>query len=315
MQVNMTKYALEVSRFGFMPRFKHEGGRGYNVSHDLSFSWQDLRSDGEGNVLVSPPLKRKPCFGRPEAFFRTYFGARTERIDTNCINQIEKNRCDVCPIFHACKALCDERIGSDPSVEEAFDAWIQGTGHLPKNGKFRSSSTLHLWSKVLHAIRSHGGWTNVNDLQVILHDQKQHEERNKKRRDSARAARRAKMLVRQGKRKAVTPAFLAAVAAERNRRLRVLHQIASLAGAHRWISKLTPDGMRRTADVWEAQTLFAREGLPVTGRAVAEWLVQYDKVRPANLSSLTTAVHRDFDRIAKLERVVGGAAVWTSFTP
>lgn len=315
MQENMTKYALEVSRFGFRPRFKHEEGRSYNVSHDLSFSWRDLKTDGKGNVHKSPLLIRKPCFGRPEAFIRTFFGARTESIDADCNVRLEKCRCDVCPIFNACEMLCQERIDGAPTVKVAVDAWFDGTDHLAENGRFKSTSTIRLWSNALHAIRIHGGWTNINDVHVIQDKQRKHEVKKKVDREAKRSARRASNTARRGHPQAITSEFLSAVAAERDHRLRILQQSAGLAMAPRWISKLDQRGMRRTADVWEAQVTIAREGLPVTGRAVSEWLVLYGKVSPANPSSLTTTVHRDFDRIAKLEREIGGVAIWARFTP
>lgn len=314
--MGLTAYAKDVFRFGKSAKLFHPDDSEYYVCSKSVAAPHEIHSDGMGNVSDQPLIYRRPCFGRPEAFIRTAFDWPGK--DYICkIAGIKPalNRCHRCPVRDACTDLCIERIESDATIDRALGAFFSIADGLPDRRKFKDRNAQRAWIGFLHAIREHGGWTNINDLRVVLHERDLHQARASKKRDSARAKRRNMRLARQGRSNPLTPTFVSAVAAERDRRLHVLQQCAVLPGAPRFISKLPPAGMRRTADVWEAQQLFTRQGLRVTGRAVAEWLVHNGKARPASLGSLTTSVLRDLTRIANLEREVTGTAIWTRFKP
>lgn len=312
--MSLTAYAKDVSRLGGSARLTHPDGSACNVSHEDFAATHEIQTDGLGNVVEQPLIRRKPCFGRPESFIRRAFDKPRRDYVSKTLGVIPSlNRCHKCPVVEACTDLCIERIESDATIEQALDAFFAIADRHADNRKFKEPNAQRAWNTFLHSIRAHGGWTSINDLRVILDVREKHKERAKKRRESSKTARLKLKLARQGKPRLLTRAILSAIAVERDRRLVILDQVSASPKGPRWVSKLSKEGRCRVVNVWEARTILAREGGAVTGRAAAEWLIRAGKAPKISAASLTTAMLRDFERIQKLERELAGQAIWAEF--
>lgn len=310
-------YVADVTRFGGDKPYKNDEGRRFNLKHHTAFEVLAVRTDGVGNIVEMPLLLDKPCFARPERYIR---GSHDEAIapftGRNNTDGWRLTRCQRCPVEEACSEVVRERIESCPTVSAAFEAWDDGTVGLSGDKPFEGR-TGRLWNAFLRAIVKHGGWKSTNDAAVT--DAKFAAALKLKAKKSAdRKQRRAEASAkRKGISRSATPEFMAEVEAERIRRLGILLDLRGkpFAKAHLPIvSRLSPEGCRRTTDVWVVRAILSRYGRPLTGKIVAQYLKDHLGYT-VDLTSLTTWTYKDVERIAKLEGDIAGVTIWSRFDP
>lgn len=314
------EYVKDVHRFG-SARLKDENGDPFNISHDDDCATDDVRTDGLGNVTGSPLIWRKPCLGRPERYLRGHIGGRPWDHESG-ERRLSETPCDRCKerspgVYDACGRIVDERVASNAAIDASFNSWMTAcgndfgpvcfTGHRGK-----------LWRVLLQAIIDHGGWTSVNDDQVKLEAIRRQKADRDKRNADARAARKRQRMARRGTPMTVTSEYLQALEIERNRRAGSIKGLRGLSGRASkdmlWLKNLRDDSCDRIADVWGGRELLSRGGHKVTGRAIAEHMVQHGRNYGLSVPSLTTRVHDDLKRIAKFEDKSAGAPIWDSWT-
>lgn len=309
-------YISEVFRFGGAQPYVDVDGKKRNLSHDWenAFSPEEVTTDGGANVIDQPLLRRKWCYGRPEAYLRQGIYDIRYNVDRLGVNHQCYTPCNECPVREACQDLVIKRLDSSPAVLAAFvrvDVGVPAGMQSP----FLNSAFVRLWIQFLHAIKAHGGWTNVNDARVRADNLVKGHHRVIKRRASAQATRAKMKHIRRGtvSPTTISPAFISQVDAERGRRLATLLDLRTQREVPPWIAKLSPDGCVRTADVWRARAILTKRGQKATGKAIAEMLLQQGSVRGAKLGSLTTRVCSDMKRVEKLESDHAGDPVWLPF--
>lgn len=303
------KYVAEVFRFGGDKPFVDEEGRAFNLRHDQPFDCRSLITDGLGNATDMDVLRKKPCFGRPETYLRQYlYGRRTWEVGGEL--KLSDSRCEPCNARAACEELVDERIASNAAIAAALTEFDDVAGD--RLNPFRDTRTLRYWAKLLHAIKAHGGWTNVNDARAVLASREHAAQLAREK--AARRKLRAKALrqERTGVPKPVTAEFMKAVEDAAAERLAVLMELRDWKKSPPWIRKLDDEGCRRTVDVWIAATLLKTSGEKITGPAIAEWLVRHRGY--AASAGLVTRVYEARDRIKKLEESVSGTPIWPNLS-
>ena len=150
---------------------------------------------------------------------------------------------------------------SDPRIEEALENWLL---ELERRGVWPWQSLAYcggfgkLWNAFLQALIDHGGWTNVNDDRVRLHELQQHVEQQKKKNVQRQKRRADKRRQRQLKGQPITAEFEAALQAERDRRAAQLQKLRTAPNANRWLSALPAESCERIADVWQAREWMKR---------------------------------------------------------
>ena len=308
----MPSYSSEVRRFGGPTPYVNCEGQKQNLDHSIKFSSEDLTTDGQGNVLDMPLLKRKPCFGRPERFVRGAWEQVPEWRNPSGQPNLRLTKCETCPVVFACSDVCMERIESNPKIERAAVAWFDATDGLADRNRFAGSRNTRLWESFLRAIILQGKWSNVNDARVSASQVQKTQDRDEKRRIDAKKKRRANRL-KAPRIQPSTPEFEDAVNAENDRRLAVLLDLRSQSDVPRWISKLTERGCEQTVAVWRSQTTLVRAGHKATGEAIADWLLRHGQGQYAKSASLRTAVYRCLERVKKLEDTRAGNPIWAKF--
>lgn len=309
----MTAYTVDVRRFGGEKPFVDEDGRRFNLKHKTSFEPDAVQTDGNGNIVDMPLLADKQCFGRPERFLRgAHESATPPYSGRNKTHEWRLTRCQRCPVMRECSDVVTERIESSSAVGNAFTTWDDATEGMPGKERFKRRAG-RLWDAFLRAIEGHGGWTNVNDKRLAEHEVAEaFRRKDKQKRQRAEARKRARDR-RRGVAPRITYEFLVAVEAERSRRLQILLDLRGKPYAPRWITRLSPEGCERTADVWAAMKKLERAGERVTGKAVADHLIKVGRDQGASPDSLKTRVYKDFDRIFDLERDHAGVTIWPAF--
>lgn len=314
-------YVEEVRRFGGPSPYEVEGRRA-NLSHQISFDAEEVITDGVGNIIRMPLLLRKPCFGRPERWFRALPDWRRQALlDASRTKELGlvvpgTTPCDRCPVADACAAVVSERLESAPLVDAALERWLTFADQLEGERRFARGAPKSAWEAVLAAIIDHGGWTNVNDLQVPAALQVREEERKIARRT---AAKKARLKIRRRPINQQLPPFdlrlHSVIQAERDRRLAILMELKDYKDSPAYITRLDDAGCRRTADVWMGRTIIECHSGEARPQEIARWLAANSLNGRLMGQSLSTTVHRTLARIMKLEDEIDSHRIWKKFCP
>lgn len=306
-----TQYTREVQRFGGPKPYVVEDKR-YYLDQKTSVEADQVKTDGRGNVIERPLLRRKDCLGRPERFLRGVYEERRARVDPEGFLVTQETRCQRCPTLDACSKVALERIESCPTIEMAVVAWLDETEHLPAVLKHTRGRPGRRWRGVLNAIEAHGGWFDVNEGRVAAHEACRAAERDRQRRESSRRRRqrqRQRYSAHLGIARPSVTLHHATIEAAGDDRLRILRDLRGRRVAPRYITKLDLEGCQRTVDVWKIKHGLAAVGRPATGTAIAEIMaLQYGL--PGVTPALRTRAYRDLERISKLEKSHNGVAIW-----
>ncbi|MDC8755361.1 hypothetical protein OIK40_11995 [Erythrobacter sp. sf7] len=314
-------YVDDVHRFAGPKPFHDKHGQRRNLSHDDDFTADLVNTDGQGNVISMPLLRRKPCFGRPERFYRGMAGGKVWSNDAGetCLADTP---CDTCfehspGVFEACLKVVDERVSSCARVKNAIAEWIENGDARGYVGRRHFLGPL--WPKVRAAIIDSGGWSNVNDEQVKLAGLCRAEEKRKKRNESERRKRAAKKAARSMSQPVVTQGYLQALEDECERRATQLRSLRGLstnsATGTFWIDTLSDAVCDRIAHVWAERELLTRLGYAPTKTAIARNLIAKGPAYAAwDEKSLAARVGEDMSkRLARLEDDRGGTPFWPAW--
>lgn len=306
---NLTAYTENVKQFGSSKPYLDKEGCRYNLRHETVFGPDAVKTNGMGDVIVSPLLWKKPCFGRPERFFRCQAELGSQYMDQNGKRQHGDTIYDRCPVREACELVSFERIESDINIKTALDTWNDALDGIPQNRWFLGRVGL-LWQKFLRAVIVNGGWFNINDDQVKLDIIQRNAADKAKDREARRALRKRRRDVRRGTAKPITIEFEVALDAERDRRAAQLKRLRKTKTAGPWLSKIKDPGCDRISDVWRSVLWLERSGEKVTGKAIANHMICHGRSYGLALPSLTTRVLEDRKRILKLEDNKGNDPLW-----
>ncbi|MGB7370953.1 hypothetical protein [Erythrobacter sp.] len=315
------KYVDEVRRFGGpKPRIDADG-KARNVRHIDEIDPSDVITDGQGNVLRMPLLRRKPCFARPERFLRGLFGSKSWTDDKG-VRRPSASPCYTCEdmtlgTFMSCHKVVVERIESSSSIEDAFEEWDDSTagktGPWCFNGERRQ-----LWNVFLDVIEAHGGWSNINENQVKVASLAEAKEERRRRKHSERRRRAAERDRRKGLIGPLTPEFFAALDEERDERAQMLKELKKIQGKTRrdtlWIHVTPDDTWDRVADVWRAREILRRANAKETGKAIAEILARMPRYVTKQPAYLQARVSKDLKRIKRLENDERGEPIWPAWS-
>jgi hypothetical protein len=313
-------YVGEVRLFGGPAPFIKDGQR-YNLKHEDDIDPSKVRTDGMGNVQDMPLLRGKPCFGRPERWARTLAGPKPYFRD----GELEQGdtTCDTCRdrspnTFAACGQIVDERLRSNPSVQQALDVWIRGAEHLYGEQAFQGLAG-RLWESFMLAISDHGGWTNKNNELVKLHAIREAEV-NKQRENELRKQRRAEQrAAHRGPPAGITGDFIQQLEAEAIGRANKLKAVVRAAGGTNrqvlpaW-AQLKPHVCERIAEVWKSQLILERAGKRTSGQNIATLVSKRPPYDQVPFTTLRARVYDDLKRIAKLESGDHGDPIWPKWT-
>jgi hypothetical protein len=292
----------------------------------IEFSPDDVTLDSDGNITDIPPYN-KPCLGTV-AVLRHGSKTQTRRDRYGRDVETSNHRCGNCKVRDACRKIITARIVARPNAKAKFLLWraeaIRALGSeaafnqvFGRNHTIYTSDPLpgfrlgYLWRDFLDALAEDGPFGDSNE--AVLQQQREEEDIK----DRARR-RRNKQIERERSRAAgdaPDAQFELDLAAERDRRERVLRQASDAPDAHASVGQLDERGCAITAHVWAEKTLLEEMGEEPTAGKIAKRLFDRGVVEDIKEESLRQRIYRtDFKRIAFLESDRSGP-IWTGFDP
>lgn len=266
-----------------------------------AFAPTQVRTDRQGNITYRPLVRNPtlPCFGFPHRYWRGEFDKPERWILPDGTTKDEPHGCFGCRVRPACAKVARERLDSSPSLKALHEKWERETQRLPLDDRYAHVS----WAAFDQASRAHS-WRDSHEEALAL-DKEVRAAREKERRKNRRVVKR--------RIRPITPEVLNAISYERGRRAGVLLALKNTQGAPRYVSRLSPEGCERTADVWAAREFLDRAGIEVTGKAVAMYLIQQGRGGKIELAGLITRSLEALKRIDRLESDLDGAPIWSPF--
>jgi len=315
-------YTDEVLKFGG-PRPYDGVERRTNLSHKTEFLPSAVRTDGRGNIIDMPLLRRKPCFGRPERYFRALPDSqRAAALEDPTRREFNLftfggTPCERCPVHDACAAVAFERVDSVLELNTKLEQWAEASERYLGKKRFIFGPARDAWQAFLAAIISSGGWSSVNDGRVAA---AAHETLDKRRADRRESALRS----RQAKRRHTAPLSIStiddrltdAINRESDRRYAILIDMAKRKSGPKSCRRLNAEQCRRLIEVWKAKSSMMVAGNPHPRHCdIISWLKHHTSITDVQEQSLPTIVSRAIERVAELQQEVDGTYIWPPFCP
>lgn len=271
----------------------------------VSFTPAHVITDGFGHILERPLVRNPelPCFGRPEEYWRGISDVQWRtRASDGTITESAWG-CAGCGVRAACGKVALERKDSSPKLKALFDTWEAATACQLVEDRYRCPS----WAAFERACIEHS-WDDSHEG-ALVRDKNKRAERERRRRKTTRRTRR--------KRRAIDPNMLHAIDLERQVRAGALRKLRITPGAPRWIARRNDAECDRVADVWKFREIIEKQRVRVTGKAIAELMIQNQCGGSGSLGSLTSRVLEILPRLEDLEGTDGLDPMrpWRPFTP
>ncbi len=292
----------------------------------------DVETDGSGNILNRPLMRSKPCFGRPETYFRQ--SREEETVDHPDGYPVKKQtRCGACAVVGtkaACKKVAYERVHSDRDMQRHLAAWSVAAKSLAKvlpkpiknpvndlyAGNRHGFPMGDLWTTFKRAVGKRGPFDDCNDQ--ALREYADHLDQREREKDARRKRTYRARVLANAKAGQIEPDddFKRAAVAERDRRAAALCDAIGADDAPRYVSRLKDRGAHITADVWLGRAILHQWGRSAQPADIARWMVSDDRDHGLAPNSLIARIHKDVKRVSTLENGTPDAPpFWTAFDP
>lgn len=313
-QSSPKNYRDEVMTWGNQAPWKKLGIR---VSHRVTFPASAVKRDGQGNILSMPLLPRKPCFGRPEAFFRHGRRVIQVRLPGGRSVDSSKHQCGSCPkgVWQACAETSWERVQSDPAILKAFREW-RSFCQANFNGELRYTGPASLlWGAFKEAIASRGPFLSSNDEEL---ERQRVLEQAEKRRKWVEIKRRQREAMRAQARLAKQlpdKQFVSNLISERDRRRDTLLRVLGRSDQPPSRSKVPADKRMATATItanaWAISKLLWASGEDPRPARIARLMVERGLSAGTTYPTLKARIANDLRRARECER----DGLWGTFDP
>lgn len=287
------------------------------LSHKVDFHPSEVVRDGRGNILSMPVLEQKPCFGRPEVFFR--HGERKKYIQQgNGSTRIWTNhRCGTCPegVHTACNQTAAERVTSHPRICQAFLAWEDHCETYYKGAAICTGSASRLWGDFKLAIAQRGPFHSSNDAAVAdLVLQKRNAQQEKWRREK-RSFRQLERDRSKAARQSPSRQYVSNLNDERKCRADALLTVLGQSGQPPSRAKVPADKREATAmitaNAWAMSELLHASGRDARPGTIARKMVELKWNAGVAGSTLKARIKNDLKRADECER----DGLWKPFDP
>lgn len=308
------EYRIEVLKAGnqkpweMWPRLSHA-----DVIHPA-----DVELDSAGNITAMPLLRRKPCFGRPEVFFRQ--GGRVRMATNRWGKRIESrsHQCGKCPLetWQSCAKVATHRVKANPDILTAFLAWKSSWNtHPGATAVYTGEGSGQLWGAFKEAIGARGPFSNVNDQALAIEAAHKREAQTETWRQSKATYRDRVRAKRRADQQPPTLQYAQNAWDECERRRDAIEAVLGDPTMPKCLSKVAMKDRRRTAAL-TAHAWFVRELLIESGREpgpsrIAAKMVVMGLNEGVSLATLKNRVPADIARGYQSECL----GIWEPFNP
>jgi hypothetical protein len=314
MIVTSSDYRDQVMSWGNLSPWSKLGIR---LKHKVSFDPRDVVRDGRGNIIKMPVLPAKPCFGRPEVFFRHGGLNKTVTLGNGRTVKATKHQCGACPagVRLACAETAYERVQSDDGMRSAFNAWFAHCRSIHPTELFYTGSASRPWGDFKKAVAARGPFFSSNDEELeklAIEEEVALREKWRtqqcKRRDRQRAELRAA-------RKPPTKQFVLNVQDERDRRLDALLGVLGQPDQPKSRRNVHPGDRQSTATImanaWAVRETLRESGITAKPGTIARLMVRDGLNAGRSYGTLKARIAADLKRCDECER----DGVWQPFDP
>lgn len=273
---------------------QHEPWSGIRVSQLTVIGPNQIVMDADWNIIRSPLLVGKPCFGQPTAFAR-HGGVQPI---LHPVRGLIPSRCMRCTAKDACENVAKKRLRVTTEVQDAYRAFERAGGAYGLKHQADCPAAQRQFDALVQALVRHGGFTNVNDSAVLAHYAHGKE---KARQAAAQRKRRARLTA--ARRGDLDDDVLRLLDDHRRWREARLRLAIRTPGMFWRITRLPPSSAPVTADAWLARLLLQMRRAPVNNSSIAAQMMKLRLDRYTNHNSLRQRVERDLLRVDMLERL------------
>ena len=282
--------------------------KGLRLKNQTTFEWRQVRMDDKGNITEQPLLIGKPCFGQPIVYARQ--GQTLKRFDHNGV--LRPTRCGRCLVREACHAVCNRRLNVESEIKTIYREFLAHGGALGLQDKHLKSRVQSIFDRLVKRLIQHGPFTSVNDAKVLKHYDDEHEQRKVRDAERQRAARIKKLA-----RGTLDKNAIDLLRRHRHYRVILLRTLLN-SGARlpRSLTKIPPQSVEVTADVWLARQILQHTKRKVNASSIAKVMILFKPAQYTNYGSLRQRTPADLERVDLLERLVlpgTSSPVWPRF--
>lgn len=247
-----------------------------------------------GNIIHSPLLVERPCYGIVTALLRYKDAMKPVRGR----GLLPASRCASCILRESCERVVRERVKADPPLAAAHDEWLRAEGPSKFGiANFDQTHVGRLWKR-LGLAAADAGFTSCNDQAVADHYERA--DREALLRDRLRQAEKRK----KGRANGVIDAEHLSdldVAADS----RVIDTLEAINDprAPRSLRMLPMQSLQDLRDVWLGYEVLKAERKKTRAPDIARWLEANDyRNESATFAAFCTRVSKDLNRIRELQR-------------
>jgi hypothetical protein len=284
------------------------------LSNKDKFDWADMRSNGIGDVLVQPILRKKPCFGRPECFFR-HGHKHHDPMMLKGRMQRPLTRCGRCPVYDACKTLSAERVYSDDGMALALAAFGRDCAVRHGSKLTYTGETGWLWTAFKKAVATRGPFFNVNDARVHQMEIEKAEITRQKMLRSKKTEREAQRRSKLANHRKPSISFQRNARRQSDRYRKILINAAGGANLPRCLSKIRPGDAAKTAtltaNAWLTDTIRGAMGYVRKPGTIARVMVNQGLNEGLSYAVLKARVGKDLRRADEMIAL----GHWPTFDP
>jgi hypothetical protein len=273
-----------------------------------------VHMDDDGNIIKSPMVVNRPCFGQPTALLR--HGGNQHTLTKT--GGRHPNRCARCEVKEACEFVCEKRLTCTEELRSLYEEWKHRGGRTsswPKKGPAGSAkATLrHLLAALKSQVFASDNDERVQKYYEAQIEQHRLRERERKRRERVKSALQS---AREGQ---LSPEIMQVLKEQCHWRSKRYEDTWHLPSAPLSLRKVK-DRASRVFDalVWLACKRIEFRGRRVNPSSVAREIQELGLETDRNHNALRDKVRRSMDRIAVLESMPmpddpDGSPVWPPF--
>lgn len=290
---------------------------GLRLSHKVSFQPDAVVRDGFGNILSMPTLTRKPCFGRPEAFYRHGQRIRKLELKNGRIVDSTNHQCGSCPegVHKACSETAHERVESNPTMRRALQEWEDYCDTHHNGTPTFIGPASHLWGAFKRAIAARGPFDSSNDAAIAeqereIQDVQRQNWKNQKRHQRHRERQRAKET-----HKLPSEQFMLNLVDARDYRRDALLEVLGQSGQPPTRAKVPAEKREATAiitaNAWAVRAVLQASGQNARPGSVARLMVKHNLSAGVSAPTLKARMKNDLKRADECTR----DGLWKPFDP
>ena len=274
---------------------KPDPWEGMRLGNKTVITQNQVRIDGDLNIVQMPLLAARPCFAQPTAFAR--HGGH-QPIPSPRFGSV-KSRCMRCRAQEACEHVAKKRLRHTPEIKSAFIRFGNAGGAFGLRNPKDCPTAQREFDGLVSALMRNGGFTNDND-RAAREFYREFAERKRVEDAADERAKRRKGIISG----AFYGEFENLLERQRFWRQVQLKGVIDLPEPPNFLRRLKENSAKITADVWLELTVMKIRKEKPNPSLVARRMMDRSPQAYANHNSLRQRIPADMKRCKRLENTI-----------